>query len=225
MAKRKGLFAIEDPAVEISQLTYIIKQDLTTLGSQISTLQALNQSLHPNAAQPKSVDQEGQHNTNVVAMLSGKVADVTAEFKDVLEVRTKNIKLSRDRTSNFVSSVARSQPPLDPQRSESPLYQPPNSKQRTPQSGYQNDILSLEPSSTSPLMRHGTSNQQLMMMEEAQQDSSYLQQRGQAIDTIEQTISELGSIFASLSSMVSKYVGISLLFLSDWSYRWQSKVK
>ncbi|KAL9618021.1 MAG: hypothetical protein Q9160_007210 [Pyrenula sp. 1 TL-2023] len=201
LAKRKSLF--DDPALEISQLTFIVKQDLASLGSQISNLQSLNQSTHPNAG-AKSADQEGQHNRNVVAMLSGKVADVTAEFKDVLEVRTKNIQSSRERSAVFTSTIARSQPSLNPQRSESPLYQPSNSKQRPPQSGYQNDILSLEPSSSSSLMRNGTSNQQLMMMEEAQQDSSYLQQRGQAIDTIEQTISELGGIFASLSSMVAE---------------------
>ena len=40
------------------------------------------------------------------------------------------------------------------------------------------------------------------MMEEG--NNAYIQQRGQAIETIEQTINELGSIFGQLASMVSE---------------------
>ena len=212
MAKRKTLF--DDRPVEISELTYIIKQDLASLNSQISSLQTLTQSLHPSASQPRSADQEGQHNKNVVVLLQGKVADVAANFKDVLEVRTKNIQASRSRTENFVSSVsARSQMVGGEGRSESPLYQStatgsgmggrPQSRQ-----GYNSnpDLLSLEPSSSSSaLMRNGPqSDQQLLMMEEAQPTNMYIQQRGQAIEAIEQTINELGSIFGQLAGMVSE---------------------
>lgn len=206
VAKRKTLF--DDRPVEISELTYIIKQDLASLNSQISSLQSLNQSLHPNASQPKSSDQEGQHNKNVVVMLQGKVADVAANFKDVLEVRTKNIQASRSRTENFISSVsAKNATALDAQRSESPLYQSTStSRHRTPQSGHStSDLLSLEPSSSSALMRHGQqSDSQLLMMEEAQPTNTYIQQRGEAIEAIERTISELGGIFGQLASMVSE---------------------
>lgn len=53
-------------------------------------------------------------------MLRGKLADVGANFKEVLEVRTKNIQASRSRTENFVSSVSsKSQSALDPGRSDS----------------------------------------------------------------------------------------------------------
>ena len=41
-------------------------------------------------------------------------------------------------------------------------------------------------------------------MEEAQAPNSYIQARGQAIETIEQTINELGSIFGQLAGMVSE---------------------
>ena len=40
------------------------------------------------------------------------------------------------------------------------------------------------------------------MMEEG--SNTYIQQRGQAIETIEQTINELGSIFGQLAAMVSE---------------------
>ncbi|KAL4778319.1 t-SNARE [Aspergillus varians] len=200
LAKRKTLF--DDRPVEISELTYVIKQDLASLNQHIASLQALTLSQHPKSTRSKA-DQEGEHNDNVVVMLQGKLADVGANFKDVLEVRTKNIQASRSRTENFVSSVSsKSQAALDPQRSDSPLYP---SGRRTPQPGGSSDLLTLEPSNPSPLGRPSMqSDQQLLMMEEAESSNSYIQSRGEAIDAIERTINELGGIFGQLAQMVSE---------------------
>ncbi|OAX81820.1 hypothetical protein ACJ72_03833 [Emergomyces africanus] len=200
LAKRKTLF--DDRPVEISELTYVIKQDLASLNSQIASLQSLTLAQHPKSSRSKT-DQEGEHNDNVVVMLQ------------VLEVRTQNIRASRSRTENFVSSVSsKSQSALDPQRSDSPLYSAPRSRSPAPP-GFQqpssSDLLSLEPpssSSASPfaLGRSGgtQSDQQLLMMEEAQSSNSYIQARGEAIEAIERTINELGGIFGQLASMVSE---------------------
>lgn len=122
-------------------------------------------------------------------------------------MRTKNIQASRSRTENFVSSVSsHSQPSLDSYQSASPLYNTPT-KSRTPQPGYQNanpDILNLDPSS-SAMTRGGLhTDQQLLMMEEAQPTNTYINMRGEAIDVIEKTISELGSVFGQLAAMVSE---------------------
>jgi syntaxin 5 len=62
VAKRKTLF--DDRPVEISELTYVIKQDLASLNSQIAALQALTLSQHPKYNRTKT-DQEGEHNDNV----------------------------------------------------------------------------------------------------------------------------------------------------------------
>ncbi|KAI0190434.1 SNARE domain-containing protein [Xylaria flabelliformis] len=181
LAKRKTLF--DDRPVEINELTFIIKQDLSSLNQQISSLQTLTRQQHPKA------DQEGEHNKNVVLMLQGKLSDVGANFKDVLEVRTKNIQASRSRTENFISSVSQhAQPSL--QQSASPLYGTP--ARGTPSPGA--DLLSLNP----------VGDQQMLMMEEAQPQNTYIQQRGEAIEAIEKTISELGSIFGQLAQMVSE---------------------
>lgn len=203
LARKRALF--DDRPVEIAELTYIIKQDLASINGQISQLQSINQTQHPNASQPKSADQEGQHNKNVVLMLQNTVTDVAANFKDVLEERTKNIQASRSRQGEFVSSVSsRSQGFLDASRSESPLYQNTGARQRTPNASNV-DLLSLEPSGPSALTRGGQqSDQQLLMMEEAQPQNQYIEQRGQAIETIERTINELGGIFGQLASMVSE---------------------
>ena len=153
--------------------------------------------------------------SQVVVLLQGKLADVGVNFKEVLEVRTKNLQASRSRTENFVSSVsAHSQPPLNPQQSASPLYNTPT-KSRTPQPGYQNsnnDILNLDPGSSSALMQSGAqSDQQLLMMEEAQPQNTYINMRGEAIDMIERTINELGGVFGQLAAMVSEQGLVHLL--------------
>lgn len=62
VAKRKTLF--DDRPVEISELTYVIKQDLASLNSQIAGLQALTLAHHPKSTRNKA-DQEGEHNDNV----------------------------------------------------------------------------------------------------------------------------------------------------------------
>ncbi|KAF7903132.1 hypothetical protein BELL_0902g00010 [Botrytis elliptica] len=181
LAKRKTLF--DDRPVEINELTFIIKQDLSSLNQQISSLQSLTRAQHPKA------DQEGEHNKNVVFMLQGKLTDVSANFKDVLEVRTKNIQASRSRTENFVSSVSSHVQPNISQ-SASPLYSTPT--RGSPGPGQ--DLLSLNP----------VGDQQLLMMEEAQPQNEYIHQRGEAIEAIERTINELGGIFGQLATMVSE---------------------
>ena len=223
MAKRKTLF--DDRPVEIAELTYVIKQDLSALNSNISSLQSLSKLQHPQSSRASNADQEGEHNKNVnqvfpklkpsfnssfqvVVLLQGKLADVSVNFKEVLEVRTKNIQASRSRTENFVSSVsAHSQPSVDHQASASPLYNTPT-KSQSPAPGYQNsnpDILNLDPSSSSTLTRSGRqAEHQLLMMEEAQPTNTYINERGQAIEAIERTINELGSIFGQLAGMVSE---------------------
>lgn len=72
MAKRKTLF--DDRPVEISELTYVIKQDLASLNNHIASLQALTLSQHPKASRSK-MDQEGEHNDNVRTSLGMNVDD------------------------------------------------------------------------------------------------------------------------------------------------------
>ncbi|KJX99179.1 syntaxin 5 like protein [Zymoseptoria brevis] len=219
LAKRKTLF--DDRPVEIAELTYVIKQDLAGLNQQIGALQQLQRqtTMGGGGASKGGAEQEGEHNKNVVVLLQGRLADVGVNFKEVLEVRTKNIQASRTRQEGFVSSVASqqqasSQPQaassarLDPGRTDSPLYQPP-SRNRSPKPGQQTqDVLSLDPSSSSALYTSSSatqsSQQQLQLMEEGTSTNAYISQRGEAIEAIERTINELGGIFGQLAQMVSE---------------------
>ncbi|KAJ4147255.1 hypothetical protein LMH87_001791 [Akanthomyces muscarius] len=185
LAKRRTLF--DDRPVEINELTFVIKQDLSSLNQQIGALSMMSKQQHP-----KGADQEGEHNKNVVYLLQGKLTDVSVNFKDVLEARTKNIQASRSRTENFISNVSQHTQPSVQQSSASPLYGTPNRASPAPGAG--SDTLSLNP----------VSDNQMLMMEEAQPANTYIQQRGEAIEAIEKTIGELGSIFGQLATMVSE---------------------
>ena len=137
-------------------------------------------------------------------MLRAKLSTVGASFKETLETRTKNVQASRSRTENFLSSVgaAATTPAGTPGRTDSPLYQPQVQQGFVTTKAAQADILSLDPSaSASALTRNQPSAQQLLMMEEG--SNTYIQQRGEQIDMIERTMTELGGLFSQLAEMVS----------------------
>ncbi|XP_027489345.1 syntaxin-5, partial [Corapipo altera] len=81
LAKRKSLF--DDKAVEIEELTYIIRQDITSLNKQIAQLQELLRARGgPGGRHVHS------HSNTVVVSLQSKLASMSNDFKSVLEVRT-----------------------------------------------------------------------------------------------------------------------------------------
>lgn len=92
MAKRKTLF--DDRPIEISELTYIIRQDIAHLNTQIAALQAYVRTQKAGGGNSSSKDKKGdgkqveEHNSNVVMMLQSRLANMGMGFKDVLELRT-----------------------------------------------------------------------------------------------------------------------------------------
>ena len=94
MAKRRTLF--DDRPIEISELTYIIRQDIASLNNQIAALQSYVRAQKAGGgAGGKGKDKgkgQGQqveeHNSNVVMLLQSRLASMGMGFKDVLELRT-----------------------------------------------------------------------------------------------------------------------------------------
>ncbi|KAI9733404.1 MAG: cis-Golgi t-SNARE syntaxin [Cirrosporium novae-zelandiae] len=207
LARRKTLF--DDRPTEINELTFVIKQDLVSLNGQISTLEAITKAQHPGGSKGKD-HQIGLHNENVCKLLQGKLADVSLNFKEVLEVRSKNVASTRQRTDQFISSVSSQAAKSNAfaPRSDSPLYA--NNSQNAQVNGFRGhsanpDLLTLDaPSNSASPFAGQSSHEQLLMMEEASPQNSYIQQRGEAIEMIERTINELGSIFGQLAGMVSE---------------------
>ena len=81
MAKKRSLF--DDRPQEIQELTYIIREDITNLNKQIAHLQGFMKKQQQNQQQNTKT-----HSANVVVALQSKLASMSSEFKQVLEVRT-----------------------------------------------------------------------------------------------------------------------------------------
>ncbi|KAI5121138.1 hypothetical protein M0805_007136 [Coniferiporia weirii] len=210
LAKRKTLF--DDRPVEISELTYIIKQDIANINKQIAGLQAHLKQRHAQGSKAGANKQVDEHNTNVVMLLQSKLATTSMTFKDVLEVRTQNMKESKDRTEQFMSSTAAaaSQPPAnsllfggqrggDPMGDGSALRPDAKGKGRARNS----DVLALDLLSAEEGYGNNANGPYAQMQLVEQQDD-YIQQRSTAIESIESTIAELGQIFSQLATMVAE---------------------
>lgn len=79
---------------------HIIKLDIAKLNKQIAQLQIMVKELNANS--PHNCRQAMEHNSNVVVLLQSRLAAQTSTFKDVLELRTENMKATKDRREQFM---------------------------------------------------------------------------------------------------------------------------
>ncbi|KDN41977.1 t-SNARE [Tilletiaria anomala UBC 951] len=262
LARRKTLF--DDRPVEISELTYIIKHDIAAINKQLADLQSYNKAQGKGKG-GKGTEKVDTHRGNVVTLLQTKLAEATTSFQDILEVRTQNMKASKDRTDQFMfggaapamppgeNSVLRSRKPgapapfvpdtpgsttyggapTPPSRLDSPLYKPNRTaaaahrqlpgydmggggaagvargeemgmgKAGAP-AGADVEFLALDMGSSSLGAGGHANGGQYMQMQLMEHQDNYMQQRSTAIESIESTISELGSIFSQLAHMVAE---------------------
>lgn len=203
LAKRRTLF--DDRPVEISELTFLIKQDIAHINKQIAALQASVKQQNSRSTGSEQVD---DHNKNVVMLLQSRLANTSMTFKDVLEIRTQNMKDAKDRTEQFTYSAASAATQLP---TNSLLYQRADpmgdgsnrsdskGKGRATPNG---DILALDLDAAEE--GSGGQNGALMQMQMVEQQEQYIQSRTTAIESIESTIAELGQIFTQLANMVAE---------------------
>lgn len=85
----------DDPQAEIDELTGIIKQDIQGLNTAIADLQRLR----AGGDNKQSTD----HSHTVVDTLRTRLKDATQEFKDVLTLRTENMRVHKERRQLFSS--------------------------------------------------------------------------------------------------------------------------
>jgi len=107
LAKKKTLF--DDPSLEIQELTYIIKMDITNLNKQIENLQLLVAANN---------NQTSKHSETVIGNLKSKLANTAKDFRDVLEVRTLNLKEQQRSRMEFTGS-----PTLSRRATQKPFYE------------------------------------------------------------------------------------------------------
>lgn len=90
MAKKKSLF--DDRPSEIHELTYMIKGDLNSLNQQIARLQEISKSQRKTSGKHLL-----SHASNMVMALQTRLANMSSNFQQVLEVRTENLKQQKTR--------------------------------------------------------------------------------------------------------------------------------
>ncbi|XP_065159043.1 syntaxin-5 [Atheta coriaria] len=185
LAKRKSLF--DDRTAEIQELTYIIKGDLSSLNQQIAKLQEVSK------RQQHSVNGKHllSHSSSVVLTLQSKLATMSTDFKQILQVRTENLKEQKSRRDQFShGSVNSSLPPsVTAQNQNSVLLQ-------------EQDQVSINFDNTQALMPQQRNQMQMALMHD--QTDNYLHSRAETMQNIESTIVELGGIFQQLAHMVKE---------------------
>lgn len=201
LAKRTSVF--DDPTTEIQELTAVIKQDITALNSAVVDLQ-----LHSNARSESGNSDTTTHSTTVVDDLKNRLMTATKEFKEVLTMRTENMKVHENRRQLFSSSATKEasnpfmrQRPLSSRNTASTSASPPPWANGSPSSSQlfprkQGD------GDTEPLLQEQQQQQQQQQIVPLQ--DSYMQSRAEALQNVESTIHELGSIFNQLATLVSQ---------------------
>ncbi|KAF2894635.1 hypothetical protein ILUMI_11533 [Ignelater luminosus] len=182
LAKRKSLF--DDRSAEIQELTYIIKGDLNSLNQQIAQLQDVSKRQKQNGKHLQS------HSCSVVLALQSKLASMSTDFKQILEVRTENLKQQKNRREQFSQgTVNTSLPPsaVSGYHQGSVLLQ-------------EQDQVSINLENSALIPKHNQMQTMLMYDE----TDNYLRDRAETMQNIESTIVELGGIFQQLAHMVKE---------------------
>ncbi|XP_023175440.2 syntaxin-5 [Drosophila hydei] len=191
LAKKKSLF--DDRPQEIQELTYIIKGDLNALNQQIAKLQDISKDQRRTTNGKHLVS----HSSNMVLALQSKLASMSTDFKQILEVRTENLKHQKTRRDQFSQGPG----PL-----AAHTVSPSTAKQGSLLLSEENQAVSIDMggSESTPLLgatSHLQQQQQLAIYDES---DTYVQQRAETMQNIESTIVELGGIFQQLAHMVKE---------------------
>nr|GMD41386.1 syntaxin-32 [Ipomoea batatas] len=209
LAKRTSVF--DDPTSEIQELTAVIKQDITALNSAVVDLQ-----LHSNSGNESGNRDTTSHSTTVVDDLKNRLMSTTKEFKDVLTMRTEartgsffERQLFSSSTSKDSSSPFVRQRPLGSRSAASSSAAPPPPWANASKSSSQLFPRKQADSDTQPLLQQQQQQEQQQQQMVPLQDS-YMQSRAEALQNVEATIHELGSIFNQLATLVSQQGEIAI---------------
>ncbi|KAI6680107.1 hypothetical protein NL676_033988 [Syzygium grande] len=211
LAKRTSVF--DDPTMEIQELTAVIKQDITALNSAVVDLQLLCNSRNEGGVSSDTTS----HSTTVVDDLKNRLMSATKEFKEVLTMRTENLKVHENRRQLFSSTASKET--TNPFVRQRPLAaRTAANASAAPPPPWANGSLPSS-SSSSPLFprKQGDGESQPLLQQNQQQQQqlvplqdSYMQSRAEALQNVESTIHELSSIFNQLATLVSQQGEIAI---------------
>ncbi|KAG4140936.1 hypothetical protein ERO13_D06G048200v2 [Gossypium hirsutum] len=200
LAKRTSVF--DDPTMEIQELTAAIKQDITALNSAVVDLQLFCNSRNEGGVSSDT----SSHSTTVVDDLKNRLMSTTKEFKDVLTMRTENLKVHENRRQLFSSNATKDSPNPFVQQRPLAVKSAAGAANNLPKwangSASSSQLFPRKQTDgeSQPLLQHQQQQQQQMV---PLQDS-YMQSRAEALQNVESTIHELGTIFNQLATLVSQ---------------------
>ncbi|RWS26252.1 lon protease-like protein [Leptotrombidium deliense] len=174
LAKKKTVFDGDDASKELNELVYIIKQDINSMNKQIESLR--QHQLESGSRRNNNLE---SHSKNVVLSLQQKLATMSGNFKSTLEMRTQNMQQQKMRREQFTSAR--------------------NNHQMNGSTVIDFDGSAY--SSTESLLPKQQQSQLLLYPDNTNQ---YLEERTNAMQSIESTIVELGTIFNQLATMVQQ---------------------
>ncbi|KAJ0531643.1 putative target SNARE coiled-coil domain, syntaxin/epimorphin [Helianthus annuus] len=202
LAKRTSVF--DDPTIEIQELTAVIKQDITALNAAVVDLQLVCNSQNEN----ESISTDtSTHSTTVVDNLKNRLMGATKEFKEVLTMRTENLKVHENRRQLFSANTSKDS--ANPFARQRPIANKSTSNALTSPPPWVNNSSNSSP--LFPRKQADGESQPLLQQQQGQQQQqmvplqdSYMQSRAEALHNVESTIHELGGIFTQLATMVSQ---------------------
>eukprot|EP00442_Polarella_glacialis_P054038 CAMPEP_0115080262 /NCGR_PEP_ID=MMETSP0227-20121206/18575_1 /TAXON_ID=89957 /ORGANISM="Polarella glacialis, Strain CCMP 1383" /LENGTH=333 /DNA_ID=CAMNT_0002467875 /DNA_START=84 /DNA_END=1083 /DNA_ORIENTATION=- len=165
MARQKGIF--NDQTSEIQELTFGVKQDIQMLNQKIEALESKAKGTGPNKSSQA-------HSSNMVTTLKTRLLEVTKDFKDALEDRTKALEQQDKRRQMYSSGNGAAANPFAQRQRPSP-------------SGNSDDL-------------EGGGGAQAMSL---QQGQGYHSSRAEAVQSVQRTIGELAQMFQKMAVMVT----------------------
>ncbi|TYH68799.1 hypothetical protein ES332_D05G012900v1 [Gossypium tomentosum] len=203
LAKRTSVF--DDPTKEIQELTAVIKQDITALNSAVVDLQLFCNSRNEGGISSDT----SSHSTTVVDDLKNRLMSATKEFKDVLTMRTENLKVHENRRQLFSSNASKDSPNPFVRQHPLAIKSAAGASNNLPQWANGNKSSS----QLFPRKQMDGESQPLLQQQQQQmvpQQDSYMQSRAEALQNVESTIHELGTIFNQLATLVSQQGEIAI---------------
>jgi len=176
LAKSKSLF--DDPAAEISELSYVITKDIQRLNEDLEELGNIHQLENtPNA-------QSNEHASSVKRCLQSNLKSTAESFASVLQVRSDNLQRQQSRRNEYSSAN-----PFAANSASTPSFL------RDGGGGF-SGATDISGASGDVVIELGAPAMTDMTIE-------YAESRALNVQDIEKSISELAGVFAKLGEMVS----------------------
>ncbi|KAI1301833.1 Syntaxin-5 [Halotydeus destructor] len=177
LAKKTTIFDWEETSKDLNRLVQIIKGDINSLNRQIEELRKTQ-----NNGLQRSSNNIESHSKTVVLSLQQQLATMSSSFKNTLELRSQNTQQQKARREQFVNPEVR--------QSAVPK------KQAT--------VIDFGEGSSSSMVQRRPQQQQQQLLVYEDQSTQFIQERADAMQSIESTIVELGTIFNQLATMVQQ---------------------